>query len=455
MPRTKLTDRYLKSLKPTPDGRPYEEMDSVVSQMGVRVMGTATAPVLTFILIARYPPSKHPTRRALGAYIATDNALEREMTTKELLAAKVLTLAEARRKAQAWLDLIGRGIDPAIEEERQRHAELQRQENTFSTVAEAFFAEKLPGERRGWEVKRDIRNVFLPVWGARPITDITDLDVLTLIRAKKRTAPAQARNLLGYAKRVFEWAIDQRVYGLKTSPCAGLKATKIIGEKRGGDRILSDDELFALWRTAKRMGYPYGPAYRILVLTALRLNEVADASWSEFDIKDRSWVIPAARMKGKESKAQPHAVPLTDDLLAILQSLPRLKRGDYLFSTTFGATPVWLASGVKRRIDAAMLRTLKALARKRGEDPAKATLPRWTNHDIRRTVRSHLSRLKIAEEAREAVLAHARPGIKGVYDHHDYFNEKLEALTLWAARLRSIVDPPEADSNVVRLRANA
>jgi hypothetical protein len=69
MPRTKLTDRYLKSLKPTSDGRPYEMMDSVVSQMGVRVMGTASHIVLTFILIARYPPSKHPTRRALGAYL--------------------------------------------------------------------------------------------------------------------------------------------------------------------------------------------------------------------------------------------------------------------------------------------------------------------------------------------------------------------------------------------------
>ena len=52
------------------------------------------------------------------------------------------------------------------------------------------------------------------------------------------------------------------------------------------------------------------------------------------------------------------------------------------------------------------------------------------NHDIRRTVRSRLSRLKVTEEAREAVLAHARPGIKGVYDLHDYLDEKREALEL-------------------------
>jgi hypothetical protein len=66
-------------------------------------------------------------------------------------------------------------------------------------------------------------------------------------------------------------------------------------------------------------------------------------------------------------------------------------------------------------------------------------------------VRTHLSALRIGEEVREAVLAHVRPGIKGVYDKHQYLEEKREALTLWNARLRSIVEPPPA--NVVRLLA--
>jgi len=78
---------------------------------------------LTFILIARYPPSSHPTRRALGAYSA-------------------MSLEAARTKARHWLEFVGKGIDPAIEEERQRQAEVQRQENTFGAVAEAFIAEK-------------------------------------------------------------------------------------------------------------------------------------------------------------------------------------------------------------------------------------------------------------------------------------------------------------------------
>jgi hypothetical protein len=63
MARVKLTDRYIQSLKPAADGKPYETMDSVVSQMGIRVMGTAERPVKTFILVVRFQPVKSPTRR--------------------------------------------------------------------------------------------------------------------------------------------------------------------------------------------------------------------------------------------------------------------------------------------------------------------------------------------------------------------------------------------------------
>ena len=100
-----------------------------------------------------------------------------------------------------------------------------------------------------------------------------------------------------------------------------------------------------------------------------------------------------------------------------------------------------------------MLEELREIALTRGKNPERVTLPEFVNHDIRRTVRTHLSALRIGEEVREAVLAHVRPGIKGVYDKHQYLDEKREALTLWHARLRSIVEaPPE---NVVPIKATA
>jgi integrase len=425
--RRTLTDRLIRSLKQRSEE--YTVWDTIVPSLGIRVL---PSDVKTFILGARFPGKKHYTRRALGGY-------------------GELTIADAREKARKWLELIERGIDPQTHEELQRQAEERQRQNTFAAVAEAFIKDKLPAERKGREVARDIRREFISVWGDRPITDIAPRDIREVVRAKAKTAKPQARNLLGYAKRMFAWAVDEDCYGLTTSPASALKPSKIVGEKISGDRILDEMELFAFFRAAKRMGYPHGVVYLLLLYSGLRLNEVADAHWREFDLPAKLWVIPKERMKAKNSRARPHAVPLTDEMLAVLQALPRFADGGYLFSTDGGKKPTWMSSKVKHRLDQRMLRTLRALAGRRGDDPTKVRLRAWKNHDVRRSVRSNLSRLKVSEEVREAVMAHVRPGIKGVYDLHDYLNEKAEALQLWAARLRALMEL--RPDNVVMLKA--
>src|SRR6516162_8819804 len=120
--KVNLTDRLLKSLKPEP--KPYEVMDSQVGGLGVRVMPTG---VKTFVLRRRYPGSKQPARRSLGAY-------------------GDMSLAQAREKAREWNALVKKGIDPAIEESRQRQAaieaEKQRQTSTFGAAFEAYLERK-------------------------------------------------------------------------------------------------------------------------------------------------------------------------------------------------------------------------------------------------------------------------------------------------------------------------
>jgi integrase len=428
MDRRKLSASFVAALK-TPPGTRKDIYDFDPPTFGVRCSGTAKS----YVLYTRLPGSKSPTRLALGD-------------------ADKLNLAAARKKAREWLDLIEQGKDPRNLEREVKAETQRRQRTTFAAVCEDFFREKLSGERAARFTERDIRRNFLPLWGTKPITEITDVDVLTFIRAKKAKAPVHTRNLLTVLRRLFGWAIDQRTYGLTINPCGNLSPGKLIGERVHGNRVLTEDELFALWRSAGRMGYPHSAIYRLLMLTGLRLNEVMDASWAEFNLPKREWTIPAARMKGRTGKVRPHIVPLTDDMMEILDSLPRFNGGKYLFSLNQGIKPVWMSSFVKTRLDTRMRQTLLAMARSRGEDSAvREPLPLWTNHDIRRSVRSQLSRLKVPEEVREAVLAHVRPGIKGVYDHHDYLDEKREALNLWGARLRSIVKPQP--TNVVKLRA--
>jgi integrase len=439
MPKTEhrknLTPTLIKGLKPAPDGSRYQIMDAQVPGFGVRVTDTGNR---TFILRTRYPGSSSPSRREIG------NCAD-------------IKLTDAREKARKWRSMIGQGIDPAVEEERVSQEALAKLAITFSGVVKDFIREKLPSERKGDDVEREIRRDLLPKWKDKPITSITDLDVLAVIKAKMPDGRVGARNLLALIKRFFRWVIGQRIYGVVISPCVTLQASAILGEMKGPrDRILSDDEIFAYWRAATRMPYPYGPVYKSLMLTALRLSEVVDASRPEFDFRNKLWVIPAERMKGKNSgkkQSRAHAVPLTGDLLGVFEALPRFNGGKFFFSTTNGASSIWMGTKPKERLDGRMLCTLRALARKRGEDFRAVELPHFVQHDVRRTVRSQMSRLKVAEEVREAILAHARPGIKGVYDVYDYLDEKREALGLWAARLREIVAPPPG--NVLKFVARA
>src|SRR5262249_35790615 len=148
--------------------------------------------------------------------------------------------------------------------------------------------------RRAAEVERDIRREFVARWAKRPITEITRDDILIVIDAAiQRNASWQAHHAFSYASRLFNWAIERGTYGLESSPCERMRPAKIIGRKVPRTRVLSDDELRSLWRASKRIGYPFGPLVQMLALTGQRKSEVAEARWSEFDLKRRIWNIPA------------------------------------------------------------------------------------------------------------------------------------------------------------------
>ena len=169
------------------------------------------------------------------------------------------------------------------------------------------------------------------------------------------------------------------------------------------------------------------------------IAEVAEARWSEFDLTKKLWTIPADRMKA----AADHVVPLSNDALHILKSLPRFESGDYLFSTTFGKKPVNGFSKAKTLFDKAILKALQ-------KNDFNAALSGFVIHDLRRTVRTALSAIpNISDLVRELVIGHTRPGLHKVYDQYAYLDEKRFALDAWAARLRAIVGP--APPNVVSL----
>ena len=345
------------------------------------------------------------------------------------------------------------GVDPedAAAEVRAkadavRRAEALKQANTFASVAERYIKEHLGKQRRAKATAREIFADLVEAWGERSIASITPGDVKALIGKIKARAPYQARNAFGHARTLFKWAVHNDL--LEASPVASLEQRWVLdGAKIGPrQRTLDEIETVALWRSAGRLGYPYGPLYQLLLLTGCRLNEVAKAQWSEFHPELRSamrkakgndtrvdwvsvpdnikvWTIPAARFK---SDAQ-HLVPLSDDVCAILETLPRFAGCDYLFTTT-GKMPINGFNKTKQRLDARILLMLRALARRRGDDPAQVKLKPWVNHDLRRVVRTSLSALDVPDHIAEMVLGHGRKGLQRVYDQHRYEPQIREAL---------------------------
>jgi integrase len=412
MGRQTLNDRFIESRKPAKAGQRYEVRDAIVPGLALRVTDRGAK---SFVLVTRYPGSENPTRRTLGTYGS-------------------MTLGQARTKARHWLELVGRGVDPHVEVERQRLAEQRKQAGTFANLAEAFIREKLSTERRGRDAELHLVNEFIPRWGKRPAGEITADDVGVVINEVKARAPYMAHALLATVRRLYKWASTPgRGYGITSSPCFHIQAKALIGERRPRTRALSDDEIRAFWRACEQLGYPYGDIGRMLLLTGARHREVSEAPWAEFDLAKKTWTIDQARFKSNFD----HVVPLTGDVVDLLEGVPRFKRGEHVFSTTFGEKPTMIADKIKGKIDALMLQTLGALKP-------------WRVHDLRRTVRSHLSALRIPDHIAEMALGHGRQGLQRIYDQHRYEAELREALTLWAGRLRSIIAPPPENLVVLK-----
>jgi integrase len=393
---TTLTDRFVQGLKAR--NTRYEVRDTLVPGLYVDV---TKAGAKNFVLCTRYPNQRHPGRRTIGKV-------------------GVMSLANARATAREWLQLIAQGIDP--HERNRQQCDMQ-----FAVVIEEFLTRHVRQKRKHADVEREIRKELIPPWRNKAIDAITRDDVRTLIeRIVDRGAKYQAHNIFSHARKFFNWCIGRGL--IDHSPCDRLKPAALIGVKQPRQRVLTDDELRAVWAATDELPYPNGPFYKMLMLTGARKTEVSDAAWSEFDFDKSMWTIPAERFKSNAM----HMVPLTPWAKQILRSLPRFTRGDYVFTTTSGIKPINGFSKSKSELD------------------ALASIPEWNIHDLRRTVRTRLSELRVRENVAEMVIGHARKGLARVYDQHQYRDEMREALEAWERKLRSIVRP--ATSKVVALR---
>jgi integrase len=328
----------------------------------------------------------------------------------------IIKLDAARREARKLIGAVAQGRDPLLERRKDAAAAT----NTLQAIATEYFTREGGNIRTMDERRATLERLVFPQLGARQIGSIRRTDVVRLLdRIEDEKGSAMADQVLAYLRRLFTWHAG-RSDEFRSPIVRGMARTRPAERRR--QRVLSDEEIRAVWRAADDTAGPFAALVQFLLLTATRRNEAARMACSE--VSGADWVIPQARYKtGLEL-----LVPLSPAALTVLARLPKLKGG--LVFTTDGHRPIGGFSKFKRAFDNA------------------CGVTGWTLHDLRRTARSLMSRAGVPSDHAERALGHVLPGIRGTYDRHAYRDEKRRAFEALAAQIDLILNPRD---NVVLL----
>lgn len=344
-------------------------------------------------------------------------------------------IIEARRLARKASGQVAGEHDPAELKKAAKAAAKDRIDRPFAEFMAKHLRTKkgLPirlttrietGRLLGLKLEKDewvkTGNGVLSYWSGKPLQAITKGSVIALLDDIAADTPVKANRTLAALRTFFRWCMARDM--LPTDPTIGVNDPS---PEEARDRVLEDGEFAALWRAGDAEGYPFGTMVRMLILTGCRRDEVREAAWAEIDMDARVWTIPGHRTKNGHA----HALPISDQLVTLLQGLPHIRGRGLLFTTT-GTTPISGQTKAKARLHAAMAKEL-------GSDPK-----RWTLHDCRRTFATGLQRLGFPVEVAEACLNHlsgTRAGVAGIYGRHDYATEKERAFAAWGRHVDQVV----------------
>lgn len=406
MPNQSITVRTIQSITPDP------HRDIYVWDTRLKGFGLRTTPRGSQSFVFQYRVEGGPARRKTIGPVGSP-----------------WTPATARKEAERLLVQVYQGIDPV---EAKREAKRKKEALNFRAYSERFVELYLKQNWKGTWRSADctLKNVFVPRWGDRPLNEITRADIVKVLD-QYSNRPARRKEIHSLLRKLFNWATDRQ--DIEFSPLAGMKAPKAVPSRR---RVLSDEEVVALWKATESAGWPWGPYVRMLILTMQRRQEVAEMDWSEIDLSARRWILPAERAKNDEE----HVIPLTSLALRELQLLGPKRKG--LVFTTTGTTPVSGFYKARSALHNDMVTYLQAKQIEHGGDPDQVEVPTWRLHDIRRTGATHLQSLGVPVEVTESVLNHisgTRAGVAGIYNRYRYDTEKRTALDAWDTKLQALL----------------
>ena len=338
----------------------------------------------------------------------------------------VLSLADARKKAHELRAQVALGHDVAGEKRERKQVALAKLDAarcavTVAQVADDYFERMILGR---WKhpnivrsrIERDIKSHI----GELAVEAVKPLHVDAMLQAiVRRGAPTIANDVLRWTRRIFDYAIKRHL--VQNNPVAAFDLTDAGGKEVARERTLSRVELarlFAAMHEAKGFTYANALTVKLLLLLAVRKQELTAARWAEFDLDRAVWHLPGERTKTGSNLD----IPLPGAAVICLRELHRLATGSE-----------WLLPA--RKAQDRMLPHIHENTLNVALSKVKALLPDlepFCIHDFRRTARTHLAALGVDPHIAERCLNHKIKGIEGIYNRHDYFEERRQALELWA-----------------------
>lgn len=342
-------------------------------------------------------------------------------------------LANARALRDQAAATLALGKSPAKEKQAdkvRRKADAARA-GQFKDLAERWYADNVAHKSEGWRysVTNWLKLDIYPAIGRKDPREVTEDDIAVMVeKIVKRNAPASANKVRTICSKVFEYAIDKRE--LDANPVARIKP--VPTPETQSHRALSAKEIGPFLKALDAIETrPHNKlAIQILLLTFTRKDELRLAKWTEFDLENAVWEIPAHRMKMRE----PHRVYLSRQVLILLEALrPLSARSDYLFPNN---------STISKPIGHTTINSVI--------DRLEINGARFVPHGLRATASSILNEAGFRFDVIERQLAHRdRNRVRGIYNQAEYAHERREMLQWWS----DYVDALRAGSKVIPINA--
>ena len=347
-----------------------------------------------------------------------------------------ITLAQAREKAREAREKIRQGIDPIEERQAQKQAywKLQNGRMTFAEAARLCHEKKTAEFKNDKHIKQWISSVnryAVPTIGRMAVEDIDLPDILKVLEPIWQEKTETATRLRQRLEQILNWAAVSG-YRSGENPArwkghldAVLPAPGKI-KKVSHHAALPWQEMGAFMTALRKKQGMAARCLEFIILTAGRSGEARLATWDELDLESRIWTVPAERMKaGKE-----HKVPLTDDAVKLLKSLPRLEGSPYVFAAPRGGP-------LSDMSISAVCRRMKVDAVPHG---FRSTFRDWCSENT-----------NFPREVAEMALAHTiESKVEAAYRRGDLFEKRRKLMDAWAGFCNTVQTEEKADILPIR-----